>query len=34
MREIEMVAEELENAFSGLFPATWTAYNQHKRVAP
>lgn len=34
MREIEMVAEQMEEHFEKLFPITWTAFNKHGRVAP
>lgn len=33
-REIEMVAEQMEDAFKGLFPVTWEAFNRNGRVAP
>jgi thymidylate synthase (FAD) len=33
-REIEMTAELMEDAFKGLFPQTWKAFEQNGRVAP
>jgi thymidylate synthase (FAD) len=33
-REIEMVAEQLEERFAELFPATWMAFQSNGRVAP
>jgi thymidylate synthase (FAD) len=33
-REIEMAAEKMETIFKELFPQTWTAFNENKRVAP
>lgn len=33
-REIEMVAEEMENLFEAQFPLTYNAFNEHGRVAP
>jgi thymidylate synthase (FAD) len=33
-REIELAAEQMEEVFKGLFPATWTAFEKNKRVAP
>lgn len=32
--EIEQVAREMEGAFEKLFPITYEAYNQYRRVAP
>lgn len=34
MREIEMVAEKMEDVFSALFPVTYEAFNNHGRVSP
>lgn len=34
MREIEMVAEEMEDYFATLFPITYEAFNFHGRVSP
>jgi thymidylate synthase (FAD) len=34
MREIEMVAEQMEDIFKRIFPLTWNAYDQNGRVAP
>lgn len=34
MREIEMVAEQMEFEFNHLFPITAAAFNQHGRVCP
>lgn len=33
-REIEMVAEKIEDEIARLFPISYDAYNKHKRVAP
>lgn len=33
-REIELVAEQMEQAFAALFPLTYTAWDKHGRVAP
>lgn len=33
-REIEMVAEKMEDHFAGLMPLTYAAYNRNGRVAP
>jgi thymidylate synthase (FAD) len=33
-REIELAAEQMEEIFKGLFPATWKAFEQNGRVAP
>jgi thymidylate synthase (FAD) len=33
-REIEMAAEQMEDAFKGLFPQTWKAFEANRRVAP
>ena len=33
-REIEMVAEEMETVFAGLFPMTWKAFCENGRVCP
>jgi thymidylate synthase (FAD) len=33
-REIEMVAEKMEDAFKGLYPTTWKAFEENGRVAP
>ncbi len=34
MREIEMVAEQMEEVFAGLFPITYSAFCANGRVAP
>jgi thymidylate synthase (FAD) len=34
MREIEMVAEEMEIHFKRLYPLTWRAFHENGRVAP
>lgn len=34
MREIEMVAEEMEIAFKQLFPLTWRSFQENGRVSP
>jgi flavin-dependent thymidylate synthase len=34
MKEINMVADQMEYIFSNLFPLTWNAFNAARRVAP